>query len=99
MKTGQKVAVCHDGKYSRRILGEIVKTRNGHHIKVRFPNPETGFPVEFWARKIPAVRYKKTQERKYVTMIYSKKYAYFAGWANIDWFSPWYSIEKWEEQS
>lgn len=97
MKRGQKVAVCHDGKYSRAVLGEVVETRKNHHIKVRFPHPETGLPVEFWARKIPTIRYRRVIGSKYGDIVYLKKYAHFAGWADIDWFSPWYSVHKWRD--
>jgi hypothetical protein len=76
MKRGNKVAVCHDGKWVRRVVGEVIATRRGHHIKVRFLHPENGSPVEFWARKLP------------------KEYSCFGGWADIDWFYPWYSVRK-----
>lgn len=36
MKRGQKVAVCYDGKWGRRVPGIVTGTRNGHHIRVRF---------------------------------------------------------------
>lgn len=39
MKRGTKVAVCHDGKWSRMVEGVVVDTRRGHHIKVSFLNP------------------------------------------------------------
>lgn len=52
MKRGTKVAVCHDGKWGRRVQGEVIATRNGHHIKVSFPHPETGELVELWARRM-----------------------------------------------
>lgn len=25
--------------------------------------------------------------------------AYFGGWADIDWFCPWYSVHKWPKQA
>ena len=83
MKRGKKVAVCHDGKWGRKVQGEVVATRRGHHIKVSFPRPESGEPVEFWARKMPTIRHS------------GKRYAYFGGWASIDWFCPWYAVHKW----
>ena len=83
MKRGKKVAVCHDGKWGRKVQGEVVATRRGHHIKVSFPRPESGEPVEFWARKMPTIRHS------------GKRYAYFGGWADIDWFCPWYAVHKW----
>ena len=45
MKRGQFVSVCYDGKYSRRVKGEVIKQHNGHHISVKFipwDNPEHG---------------------------------------------------------
>ena len=48
MKHGDTVAVCYDGKYSRRVAGLVVKGRKGHHVLVRF-NLE-GETVEAWFR-------------------------------------------------
>ena len=85
MKTGSKVFVCHDGKWGRRVVGEVIATRNGHHVKVRFPHPNNeGEPdVEFWARKLPKSRW-NPQTR-------------FGGWAECDWFCPWFSIYKYRK--
>lgn len=100
MKRGDKVAVCHDGKWGRRVLGEVVATRNGHHIKVAFPHPENDSVVEFWARKEKPVRYQQIKQRNgYCKIICLKSYTYFGGWADIDWFSPWYSVHKWKESN
>lgn len=77
MKRGDSVAVCHDGKWGRRVQGEVVATRKGHHLKVRFPHPDDGTPVEFWARRRPGRR------------------VYFAGWADISYFCPWYAVRPW----
>lgn len=93
MKRGTKVAVCHDGKWGRKVQGKVVATKNGHRIKIRFPHPENGKFIEFWARKIPAVRYCKNNPPSCI--FHLKRYAYFAGWANIDWPCPWYSVHKW----
>lgn len=95
MKKGTIVAVCHDGKWGRKVKGEVVATRNGHHIKVRFPHPEDDTPVEFWARKLPAIRYRRQKHGGCI--MYSNRASYFAGWADIDWFSPWYSVYKWKD--
>ena len=96
MKRGTKVAVCHDGKWGRRVQGEVIATRNGHHIKVSFPHPETGNPVEFWARRRPAIR--KSRNKPPSCLYWGKHYAWFAGWADIDYFCPWFSVSKWKEE-
>lgn len=36
MKRGDVVSVCYDGKLGRSQRGVVTKTRNGHHIQVRF---------------------------------------------------------------
>ena len=88
MKLGDKVAVCHDGKWGRRVAGTVIATRNGHHIKVAFPHPSADHIVEFWVRKTSTVHYRLTKV---------KNYSHFTGWADIDWFCPWYSVYKWKE--
>lgn len=93
MKRGAKVAVCHDGKWGRRVQGEIIATRQGHHVQVRFPHPETGEPVEFWARKNRTIR--RTIRRKGSCISTGKRYAYFSGWADIAWWYPWYAVHPW----
>lgn len=37
MKRGDYVAVCYDGKWGRRVRGEVIATRKGSRILVRFP--------------------------------------------------------------
>lgn len=96
MKRGAKVAVCHDGKWGRRVEGVVVQTRNGHHIKVRFQDLD-GEPVEFWARKHPAIRYWRKPNGSSVT--WRKRAAYFAGWAESEYFCPWFAVYKWKGQS
>lgn len=95
MKRGDKVWVCHDGKWSRRVEGVVVDTRRGHHIKVQFPHPEDRTSVEFWARKKPAIRYWRTKKNSCVS--YGKSYTYYGGWADIDWWFPWYAVYKFQE--
>lgn len=59
MKRGAKVAVCYDGKFSRKMPGEVVDTHNGYRIKVRFqlweefPGPfiEVWFPLRMTGRR------------------------------------------------
>lgn len=89
MKRGAKVAVCHDGKWGRRVQGEVVATRRGHHIKVRFPHPESGELSSFWARVIPTVRYNRNKPPSCIH--HGKQYKHFGGWADIYWFS----VHKW----
>ena len=98
MKLGDKVAVCHDGKWGRRVAGTVVATKNGHHIKVAFPHPSDGNTVEFWVKKTSTVHYRLTKEiDELSSIVYLKNYSHFAGWADIDWFCPWYSVYKWKE--
>jgi hypothetical protein len=99
MKRGTIVAVCHDGKWGRRVKGVVVDTRNGHHIKVRFENPDDeteGAPkeIEFWARVRPTIHYlKKCGFNSYR----SNRYKSFGGWADIDYWCPWFAVYKWVE--
>ncbi len=88
MKRGTKVAVCHDGKWGRRVAGEVIATRQGHHILVRFEFDDK--VVEFWARRVPAVRYMQGRNGSYR----SKRPVSYAGWADIDYFCPWFSVWK-----
>lgn len=98
MKRGTKVAVCHDGKYSRRVPGEVVDTHNGHHIKIRFYHPNSEEPVEFWARKAPAIRYRQDKQvSRYLSIIRLKRAAYFVGWADTDSWCPWYAVYRWRD--
>lgn len=92
MKRGQAVAVCHDGKWGRRVKGEVIETRRGHHIKVRFEHCDAGV-VEFWCRINRVIRYRKRQG----CIVWSARPKYFAGWVDIDWFCPWYVIHPWKE--
>lgn len=91
------MAVCHDGKWGRRVKGVVVDTRKGHHVKIKFPNPENGSDVEFWARIIPTIRYKRKKVNSCI--VHLGLYKHFAGWADIDYFCPWFSVYKWNEDS
>ena len=95
MKRGTLVAVCHDGKWGRRVQGEVVGTRNGHHILVRFPNPEDGTNVEFWARLNRPIRKRRVRETEYYIAVQPKRPKYFSGWADIDYFCPWFAVYPW----
>jgi hypothetical protein len=86
MKINDVVAVCHDAKWGRRVKGVVVKTRNGHHIKVAFTT-EDGKAIEFWARK-------RDDSTRYAR---GAKYYKFGGWVDIDYFSPWFGVYKWED--
>lgn len=37
MKRGDFVAVCYDGKWGRRVKGQVIATRKGSRVLVRFP--------------------------------------------------------------
>lgn len=96
MKIGKTVAVCHDGKWGRRVKGTVVGTKNGYRIKVRFRNPDTGEDVEFWFRKRPTIHYRKEVFlRECFSVIYMECYAHYDGWVDINWFMPYFSVHKW----
>jgi len=94
MKRGDKVFVCHDGKWGRRIVGVVIKQHNGHHITVQF-EMEKGIPIVTKFRKEPAIHYK----RNCGCFFYMKRPAHYSGWANIDYFSPWFAVYKYKEQT
>lgn len=96
MKRGTVVAVCHDGKWGRRVQGVVIATRQGHHIQVRFPHPETGAPVEFWARRRPAIRHVRRPAGSCCHT--HKRYVRYGGWASTGGWSPWYSVAKWQAE-
>lgn len=85
MKVGTQVAVCHDGKWGRRVSGTVVKQRNGHHIQVMFCLPGEDKPTLFWARRIPAQHGRWSRGH------------YWGGWANADYFMPYFSVHKWKD--
>ena len=104
MKRGTEVAVCQDGKWSRKVKGVVVQTKNGYKIKVRFTygyDEETTETVEVWFKMQGVIRYeKKPYGTKYGCIYRLKRYKYFAGWVNTDkWWSPWFSVYKWEEKT
>lgn len=35
LKKGSKCWVCYDGKFGRRTLGEVIRTRQQHHVLVK----------------------------------------------------------------
>ncbi len=52
MKTGSKCFVCYDGKYGRRVLGEVIATKQSK-ILVQFPEwaSEDGTVLQHWFRR------------------------------------------------
>lgn len=102
MKRGQKVAVCYDGKWGRRVPGIVTGTRNGHHIQVRFVPRYTDDEkeIEAWFRA-------KKRGRKY-----GRAPKYFGGWVRSDNAlmpilfplfgatapGDWYTVHKWRER-
>lgn len=53
MKRGDKVAVCYDGKWGRRVPGTVLATKNGYRILVEFNEyacDEGDAPVQHWFR-------------------------------------------------
>lgn len=94
-KSGTEVAVCHDGKWGRRVKGVIVKTNKGHRVLVRFTPPGESEAVEFWAKRRPAIRHRATKRGSCVS--YGKRKVSFAGWANVDTFCPWYAVHPWPD--
>lgn len=51
---------------------------------------------EFWARWHNTIHYDRKKSNSCIS--YVKRYGYFAGWANIDWFCPWFKISKWSDE-
>lgn len=84
MKRGDKVWVCQDGKFNRRVEGEVVKTRQVHHVCVQFTlEVEDGnqLTCSFWARMSPPT---------------SEGYKTYSGWAEHEWVGGWrwYTVMK-----
>ena len=81
MKRGDKVWVCQDGKFSRRVEGTITKTRQGHHACVQFIYQDAygnDSATSFWAR------------------LTCRGYGYgvFAGWSDTGRWCDWYTVMK-----
>ena len=51
MKRGDKVAVCYDGKWGRRVLGEVIATKQTSRIQVRFKEYAGEEILTHWFRK------------------------------------------------
>lgn len=96
MKYGDKVAVCYDGKLGRRVPGIVTKTRNGHHIRVRFTPylSDDNQPVEAWFRVDNIAEFGFGKRKR------------FCGWAQYDGMlmpmlmgfkGDWYSVWKWKK--
>jgi hypothetical protein len=95
MKRGIAVAVCHDGKWGRRVKGVVIGTRKGSFIKVRFPHPADDTPVEAWFRVIPTIHHRQVKRSRWGATITGKNYKHFGGWVDIQWFCPWFAVYKW----
>lgn len=96
MKYGNKVAVCYDGKLSRSVEGMVTKTRNGHHIKVRFPlwAEEEEKIVECWFR----VKRSWKKRVKYYAGYVRHENAFMpklAGWLGQEIPGDYYAVYKW----
>lgn len=51
MKRGDFVAVCYDGKWGRRVKGQVIATHKGSRILVRFPEyANEDNIIEHWFR-------------------------------------------------
>jgi hypothetical protein len=53
MKRGQIVAVCYDGKWSRKVPGRVLATKNGYKILVEFTEwayDDNSKPIQHWFR-------------------------------------------------
>lgn len=94
MKRGTFVAVCHDGKWGRRVKGVVVATRQGHHVQVKCVIDDE--EVLFWARRRPAIRHLRRARNSF--MSFYKRPVSYAGWAEIDTFIPWYAVYRWEDE-
>lgn len=97
MKIGQKIWICHDGKWSRKKEGIVVGTKNGYRIKVKFLEGDDT-DIEFWVRKHPAIRYGYERHHgKHFSTHYGKRYVRYSGWIDDEGTSrwcPWHSILK-----
>ncbi len=89
-KRGNKVFVCDDGKWSRRVVGEIINTHNGHHIQIRFMDGEV--VSEFWAKRLNTVHYRNTNR----SINHSKHYSFYGGYGADDY--AYYSVHKFSEK-
>jgi hypothetical protein len=95
-KIGQKVAVCYDGKWGRRVEGIVTGTKQ-KSIRVRFKDWVDGKEAEAWLRK--------NKRRKK----YGGAPSYFCGYVrDVDWSlhrnmfglpGDYYSTAKWKPVS
>ena len=51
MRRGDKVFVCYDGKFSRRVVGEVLATKQTSRIQVRFKEYTGDAELTHWFRK------------------------------------------------
>jgi hypothetical protein len=86
MKVGQKVFVCHDSKWGRRVVGRVVQQHCGHHITVEFD--AAGETVTGKFRVANAIRYRKVRGMS----TFLKRRKRYEGWLDIDYFCPWFAV-------
>jgi hypothetical protein len=94
MKRGNTVAVCYDGKWGRRVKGEVIATCKGHKILVRFPE---------WGKEHKIIEHWFKVKRRKIK--YGGPRKYFAGWVPVERSlmqilfgvpGDWYAVYKWE---
>lgn len=93
MKRGDFVAVCYDGKWGRRVKGEVIATRNGSRVLVRFPEyANEDNIIEHWFR----VRNLKTKwggpRKNYAGFVQVEK-SIMRGLFGLP--GDWYSVYPW----
>lgn len=98
MKIGQPVLILREGDPRFTTKGEVIATRNGHHIKVRFCSLYGYDMIEMWCRKVPAVRYFRLQLKKsYMNLPYvthGKSKTFFKGICPGEQFYPIYTVQR-----
>lgn len=85
MKRGDIVAVCYDGKWGRRVRGEVLATRQCSRILVRFESYAESAIVEHWFKLCN----RKTK--------YGGKRKYYGGYARVEHYPTEGVAEVWEE--
>jgi len=78
MKRGKKILV-YQPLFGRGTVvpAEVVETKNGNRIKVRFSLGDPGRVVETWMRRRPAIRFQKTIAKYGGQITYHKRAAAF----------------------
>jgi hypothetical protein len=95
MKRGDVVAVCYDGKWGRRVKGEVIATCKGYKILVRFPEwGEEHNIIEHWF-KVRRHEIKYGGARKYFGGFVPVEKSLMKMLFNLP--GDWYAVYKWEE--